>query len=430
MKSSFIFIIGFLLYFFAFISQTFAQQDYQNVIQLLTELRGASANNYLPFFQYSEETKIIDIEIYAAGNESATAKYTNEENPWKQVNNILRLKTADGYEGISGVDTYLTGKFDQKTFNELKSISSTLFSLTSLDPVVVNQLLKEKHPEISNETRASVDIALWDLASKKAKIPLHELLGSSRQSIQGYASLPFYETLPEYSEAVEKYSKLGFKNFKFHVWGDLEKDRKLILDINQKYAGSNFRFMIDFEYAHNMQNTIELANIADEKLFILFEGPIDDQLLDQYAELNIIIPMMLIPAGYDNYSIEFILEAIRKKSWDAARFDVTVVGGLTPALERLIITEAAEIPIEVQSWAHSLGQAVNLHFMLANDLTKFFEAPMPKEVFEFAALNGNLFHDGKIEAPDYAGLGIKMDWEKLKIADFYLSSKLTSKNKK
>ena len=47
------------------------------------------------------------------------------------------------------------------------------------------------------------------------------------------------------------------------------------------------------------------------------------------------------------------------------------VGGLTAAIERMIITEAAEIPVEVQGWGHSLGQAVNLHLMLANDRTSF-----------------------------------------------------------
>ena len=38
---------------------------------------------------------------------------------------------------------------------------------------------------------------------------------------------PFYETLPEYINAVEKYSKLGLiKTFKFHVWGNFDQDKK------------------------------------------------------------------------------------------------------------------------------------------------------------------------------------------------------------
>ena len=86
----------------------------------------------------------------------------------------------------------------------------------------------------------------------------------------------------------------------------LIKTRNLIQKINKEYTNTDFRFMIDFEYAHNLQDTIKLAESADETLFILFEGPIDDKLLDQYADLNKAIPMMLIPAGYDNYSKEFI----------------------------------------------------------------------------------------------------------------------------
>lgn len=413
-----IFIVGFLC---GFVSPAYADHDhkYKNAIDLLTAFTGKEVEKYTPHFQYNEGSKITAIEIHAVGNASATARYTDEAVPWTQVNNILRLKTADGFEGVSGVDTYLTGDFDEETFKELKSISSLLLSLKTFDPVEVDIMLREKRPGLSNETRASVDIALWDLAARKAGLPLHQLLGSNRNAIEGYASLPFYGTLPEYSGAVEKYAKFGFKTFKFHVWGNFEKDANLIKAINEKYAGSDFRFMIDYEYAHNKRETLELANIADEALFLLFEGPIDDKLLDQYAELNKAIPMMLISAGYDNYSKAFIREAIAKKSWDAARFDVTVVGGLSAALERMIITEAAGLPVEVQSWAHSLGQAINLHLMLANDRTAFFEAPIPKDVFEFAMKNGNLFKNGKIEAPKAPGLGIEVHWEKLKEADFY-----------
>ena len=86
----------------------------------------------------------------------------------------------------------------------------------------------QKRPDLSDEARASIDIALWDLAARKAGLPLHQLLGSKRDSIEPYASLPFYYTLPEYVAAVKEYAKLGFKTFKFHVWGQIEKDSQLV----------------------------------------------------------------------------------------------------------------------------------------------------------------------------------------------------------
>ncbi len=399
------------------------EETYENAIELLVAFADEDARKHAKHFEYSQSAKIIDVEIHAAGNNSTTAKYTDEPLPWAEVNNILRIKTADGYEAISGVDTYDVAGFNDNHLQQLISITPTLLDMQTLDPVEAMALLREKHPELTNEVRASVDIALWDLAARKAGLPLHKMLGSNRDSIKPYASLRFYETLAEYIGAVNEYAGLGYTVFKYHVWGRYEMDSQLVQAVKQQFEGSGYKFMIDFEYAYDLEGALKLAELADEDLFILMEGFIHDSLLDQSAELKRKLPMMVIPAGYDNYTAEFIREGIKKDAWDAARFDVTVVGGLSQALKLMLITEEAGIPVEVQSWGHTLTQIVNLHLMLANDRTNYFEAPMPKHLFEFGMLNGNLLHEGMAKAPNEPGLGIKVDWEKLKTADFYRSPK-------
>ena len=81
------------------------------------------------------------------------------------------------------------------------------------------------------------------------------------------------------------------------------------------------------------------------------------------------------------------------------------------------------MPIDIQSWGHTLAQVVNLHLMLANERTRYFEAPMPKDVFEFAMTNGNLLNNSRVVAPIEPGLGMNVDWDLLATADFY--SKVT-----
>jgi hypothetical protein len=44
-----------------------------------------------------------------------------------------------------------------------------------------------------------------------------------------------------------------------------------------------------------------------------------------------------------------------------------------------MIANEADLSVEIQSWGHSLAQAANLHLMLANERTRYFEAPMPRE---------------------------------------------------
>ena len=58
--------------------------------------------------------------------------------------------------------------------------------------------------------------------------------------------------------------------------------------------------------------------------------------------------------------------------------------------------------------------------MLANERTRYFEASMPKEAYEFGMKNGNLLDGEQVVAPKGPGLGIEVDWDNLAMADFYI----------
>ncbi len=393
-----------------------------NAVELLSAFSGEKTTQYEPFFRFSEETRIVSVEIHAVGTHDTTARYSGRENAWHEVNNILRITTADGFEGVSGVDAYYDGTFSDELLLELQGITGDLLAFKSLDPVEVGTMLAQKRPDLSDAARSSVDIALWDLAARRADLPLYQLLGARRNSIEPYASLPFYESLPEYIEAVNAVAKFGYTTFKFHVWGRIEKDLRLVELVQQTFAGSAYRFMIDLEAAYGLEDALRLGEKMDEGLFVWFEAPVDDEQLEQYAKLKNRLTVSIIPAGYNIYSPEFIRRGIKTNAWDAGRFDATVVGGITQALRLLMIANEAGLPIEIQSWGHSLTQAANLHLMLANERTQYFEAAMPKDAFEFGMKNGNLLNRGRVLAPRGPGLGLEVDWDRLVEADFYRKS--------
>jgi len=400
----------------------FANEAPVAAIELVATFSGESAKQYEPFFRFSEETRIVGVEIHAVGTESTTARYSGREKAKKEVNNILRITTADGFEGISGVDSFCEGRFSEEHLLELQDAAAELINLQSLDPVEVGTMLERMRPDLSDAVRSSIDIALWDLSARKADRPLFELLGAKRDSMESYASLPFYDSLSEYVEAVYQYAKLGYTTFKFHVWGSVEEDVRLVKLLQQTFADSHYRFIIDLEEKYDLEDSLRLGGQMDEGLFVWLEGPISDELLGQYAELRSKLAIQIVPDGYSNYSPEFIRQGIATGSWDAGRFDVTKVGGFSKALELLMIANDAGLPIEIQSWGHSLAQAANLHLMLANERTRYFEAPMPREAFEFGMKSGNLLERGRVVAPKGPGLGIEVDWDRLATADFYISS--------
>ena len=401
-------------------SSPLSENTYLNAVELLTTGSGERAEQYEPFFRFSDETRIVGVEIHAAGTDDTDARYYAGTEVWKQINNILRITTADGFEGISGVVSEHQGEFSDEHLLELQSVTADLLALRSLDPVEVGMILDRTRPDLSDASRANIDIAWWDLVARRAGLPLYELLGAKRDSIEAYASLPFYDSLPEYTEAVNEYAKLGYRTFKFHVWGMIEEDIKLVQLIQKTFADSSYRFMMDLEGAYGFDDALRLGGEMDERLFIWFEGPIDDELLDQYKELRSRLALPIIPAGYNIYSPEFIRQGIKTGSWEAGRFDATTIGGISKALELLIIANDAGLSIEIQSWGHSLAQAANLHLMLANERTRYFEASMPKEAYECGMKNGNLLDRGQVAAPEETGLGILVDWDNLAMADFYI----------
>jgi L-alanine-DL-glutamate epimerase-like enolase superfamily enzyme len=391
-----------------------------NAVQLLTGFSGESAQQYAPFFSFSTQTRVVAVEIHAVGTHSTTARYSSHENPWHEVNNILRIKTANGQEGISGVDSYYEGDFSNELLQELQGVSAELLALETLDPVEVGRQLAKNRPDLSDAARSSIDIALWDLAARRAGIPLYQLLGAKRDSIESYASLPFYESHPEYLAAVDQYAELGYETFKFHVWGRLKEDLQLVELVQQTFADNTpYQFMIDAESVYDFEDALKLGSAMDKGLFIWLEAPLKDERLKQYQNLRNRLGQSIIPAGYTLYSPEFIGQGIQIGAWDAGRFDATVVGGITRALELLMIADAAGLPIEIQSWGHTLSQATNLHLMLANDQTRYFEAAMPAPPYEFGMKNGIVLQRGRALAPQAPGLGIEVDWNRLDTADFY-----------
>ena len=138
-------------------------------------------------------------------------------------------------------------------------------------------MLERTRPDLSDPARSSIDIALWDLAARKAGLPLYRLLGAKRDSIESYASLRFYDSLPEYIDAISAYAKLGYRNFKFHVWGLIEEDLRLVALVQQTFADTPYRFMIDLEGAYGFEDALALGGAMDEGLFVWLEGPINDE---------------------------------------------------------------------------------------------------------------------------------------------------------
>ena len=390
-----------------------------SALELLETFSGKDQVQHQLIFNYHADQCINKIDIYAIRNRSTDANFSLTWETWKQTNIILRLKTRDGYDGISCVTSFYVDIFDENNLKELEKAIAVFITLKTIDPLKVSHKLRRLIPNVSDLVISSIDIALWDLAAKRANYPLSKLLGAERNKIDAYASLPCYESLDLYIDNIDNYLARGFKVIKLHVWGNFIKDKQLIENINSKFKTTSVRFMMDFEGVYNFSDALTLGQLMNKELFICIEAPIEDNLFKDYHKLREALPMMIIPDGFDLYSIAHLETGITNKSWDAGRFDVSVVGGVTESLKLLIIANQANLPMELQCWGHGLVQLINLHIILANQNSQFFEVPTPIDVYKFGMKDAILLEGNKIHAPDAPGIGIEINWSELATADYY-----------
>ena len=95
--------------------------------------------------------------------------------------------------------------------------------------------------------------------------------------------------------------------------------------------------------------------------------------------------------------------------------DTTVCGGITATKKVVALAEANNMRCELQSWGATLTQAANLHIILSNTCTTYFEQAYPYEPFEFGAKDViRIDKDGYVHAPTKPGIRIDLDWNEIK----------------
>ena len=75
--------------------------------------------------------------------------------------------------------------------------------------------------------RGLIDLLAWDIKSRKAGLPLYQLIGGNNPKVPAYASTVTWDTMDEYEGHIKECMDEGFTAFKLHAWGDAKEDAKL-----------------------------------------------------------------------------------------------------------------------------------------------------------------------------------------------------------
>ena len=260
----------------------------------------------------------------------------------------------------------------------------------------------------------AVDVALWDLAGKIAGMPIHQLLGSYRDTIPAYASSQSLASAQEYCEQALHYKSRGWQAYKIHPphsW----REAIAVCTAVRKAVGDGFPLMLDAVWSYDYPTALRVGRAIQELDFHWFEDPLTEWNIHGYTKLRqqLHIPLMAteLPfGGLDQYAPWILAQAT-----DFLRGDVCFKGGITTCMKTAHLAEAFGMNYEIHHGSNSLNNVANLHIAMAIRNCEYFEVLLPDAANKFG-LTQDLQVDGEglMHAPMEPGLGVAIDFDRIK----------------
>ncbi|MBQ1445033.1 MAG: hypothetical protein IIZ13_14425 [Renibacterium sp.] len=246
-----------------------------------------------------------------------------------------------------------------------------------------------------------VDDALWDLAGKITGLPVHQLIGSFRESVPSYASTVTFDSVEAYLDVVDQCLDLGFSAIKLHAWGDLRRDRELCERL-RAHVGPSVPLMFDGSAGYDLLDAIELGKTLAAANYLWYEEPIKEFSISAYARLREKVDVPLLVGETSEGAHMNSAEFIHSNAADALRTGSYYRGGITGALRIAHLAESFQMRAEVHG-----GGLANTHLCMSIPNNTYYEALIDsRHVRRPAEVDAN----GLVHAPMGPGMGHEESW--------------------
>jgi L-alanine-DL-glutamate epimerase-like enolase superfamily enzyme len=277
------------------------------------------------------------------------------------------------------------------------------------DPLLVERLWERmfradrgiKRQGVAAYALSALDIALWDIVGKVARLPLYKLWGGVTDRIPAYGSggwgkYPLGDLVAE----AERYAAMGCRYYKMKIHDPDPRENARRVGEVRRALGDGVRMMVDVNQRLDVLANIRQAALLEPFDLVWYEEPV---LADDIAACAEVAHAIRIPVatGENNYSRFEFRELIERR---AARYlmpDVCRANGFSETLKIGHLAAAHGIAVSPHV-VHELS--LHVAGALANSFLVEFIDWTPPDLFD------GMPHcvDGHFTIPDRPGHGIAL----------------------
>src|SRR5205814_5428687 len=179
---------------------------------------------------------------------------------------------------------------------------------------------------------SALDIGLWDIVGKAAKLPLYKVWGAANDRIPAYGSGGWAKySIDDLVTEAQKYAALGCKYYKMKIHHPDETVNASRVAAVKKALGPGVRLMVDVNQNRDVLANQRQARLLEEFDLLWYEEPVLADDYDGYAEVARAIRIP-IAAGENHYTRWEFKQLFDRKSVHYAMPDVCRANGFSETL--------------------------------------------------------------------------------------------------
>ncbi|WP_436326942.1 L-talarate/galactarate dehydratase [Brevibacterium sp. FAM 27836] len=253
---------------------------------------------------------------------------------------------------------------------------------------------------LATQALAAIDIALYDLKSKRADLPLAKFLGSHRDSVRTYNTSGGFlnASIDEVKERASQSLADGIGGIKIKVGlPDSAEDIRRVTAVRDHIGDSPL--MVDANQQWDRATALRMGRTLDELSLVWIEEPLDAYDVEGHARLTRTLDTP-IATGEMLSSVAEHKALIDARACDIVQPDAPRVGGITQFMRLLTLADEAALDI-----APHFAMEIHLHLAACYPRETWVEHfdwldPLFNERLETK--------DGRMIVPDRPGLGITL----------------------
>lgn len=281
---------------------------------------------------------------------------------------------------------------------------------------------------------SGIDIALWDILGKAAKMPVSKLLGAHSDRVPAYASGGFYalgKDLDGLKKEVEGYLKKGYQDVKIKIGRNPEIAGNAVnytastefavsydedirrIAATRELVGPRGRVAADINAAWPVETVLNAVRDFRSAGLSWLEEPIlfeDEEGLKQLRTELMEIALM----GYETtQGCKNFGRLLKENAMDIVQPDIGWGGGFSELRKIGLAAQSFSKPVSLHSFGSCVHFAASLQLAGSLPNTEAIESEENQNILKTGVLKTPFEHDEYMNfyVPQLPGLGIEIDWD-------------------